>query len=68
MRTILSLMGLDATCYAANSTGGATFVAQNSGLRRYLICMRVSAVDDGTGGAASGGGGSVFGAAGGVIS
>ena len=61
-------MGMGANCYAANSTGGATFVAQNSGLRRYHIWMRLSAVDDGTGGASAGGGGSVFGAAGGVIS
>lgn len=41
--------GMGANCYAANSTGGATFVSQNSGRRRYHIWMRVSAVDDGAG-------------------
>jgi hypothetical protein len=40
-----------AQCYAANSTAGATFVAVNSTLRRYLVWMRISAVDDGAGGA-----------------
>ena len=60
---------MGAACYAANQTGAGTFVAQNSGRRRYHIWMRISALDDGTGGEPSaGGGGSVFGAAGGVIS
>jgi hypothetical protein len=45
----ISLAG--AQCYAANSTAGATFVAVNSTLRRYLIWMRISALDDGAGGA-----------------
>jgi hypothetical protein len=40
-----------AQCYAANSTAGATFVAANSTLRRYQIWMRLSALDDGAGGA-----------------
>ena len=63
------VVGDGITCYAANSTGGVTFVTQNSGLRRYLIWMGISALDDGTGGEPStGGGGSVFGAVGGVIS
>jgi hypothetical protein len=44
-------MGMGAECYAVNSTAGATFVSQNSGRRRYLIWMRVSAVDDGASGA-----------------
>lgn len=44
-------MGLGANCYAANSTAGATFAAVNSGRRRYLIWMRISALDDGGGGA-----------------
>jgi hypothetical protein len=43
--------GMGVNCYAANSTAGATFAVQNSGLRRYQIWMRVSAVDDGAGGA-----------------
>jgi hypothetical protein len=46
--------GLDATCYAANSTAGGTFVAENSGRRRYLIWTRVSHLDDGV---SPGGGG-----------
>jgi hypothetical protein len=43
--------GMGVNCYAANSTAGATFAVQNSALRRYQIWMRVSAVDNGAGGA-----------------
>jgi hypothetical protein len=46
--------GMGAECYAANSTAAATFAAQNSGKRRYLVWARVSALDDG---ASVGGGG-----------
>ena len=42
--------GMGAECYAAISTAGATFAAQNSGKRRYLIWARVCALDDGVGG------------------
>lgn len=42
---------MGAECYAANSTAGATFVAQNSGNRRYLVWVQISALDDGGGGA-----------------
>jgi hypothetical protein len=41
--------GMGAECYAANSTAGATFVAQNSGRRRYLVWVQVSALDNGAG-------------------
>lgn len=39
--------GMGAECYAANSTAGATFSAQNSGKRRYNIWVRICALDDG---------------------
>jgi hypothetical protein len=42
--------GMGAECYAAISTAGATFSAQNSGKRRYLVWARVCALDDGAGG------------------
>ena len=42
--------GMGAECYAAISTAGATFSAQNSGKRRYLIWAHVCALDDGAGG------------------
>lgn len=42
----LKVSGLDATCYAADLTAPSTvFVQQNSGRRRYLISVRVSAID-----------------------
>lgn len=40
-------VGMGAECYAANSTAGATFAAQNSGKRRYGVWARISALDDG---------------------
>ena len=43
--------GMGANCYAANKTGAGNFVSQNTGRRRYLVWMRVCAVDDGAGGA-----------------
>lgn len=46
--------GLDSTCYAAKSTAGAAFAAQNSGLRRGAFWLRISSVDDGAGGGAGG--------------
>lgn len=46
--------GMGAECYAANSTAGGTFAAQNSGKRRYEIAVRISALDDGV---SAGGGG-----------
>jgi hypothetical protein len=39
--------GMGAECYAAISTAAATFAAQNSGKRRYLVWCRISALDDG---------------------
>lgn len=48
--THLRALGLtESSCYAATSTAGATFAAANSGKRRYLIWLRISHVDDGTG-------------------
>jgi hypothetical protein len=44
--------GMGVNCYAANKTGAGAFVSQNSGRRRYLVWMRISAVDDGAGGGA----------------
>lgn len=40
--------GLDSTCYAAKSTGGAAFSAQNSGLRRSMFSVRISQLDSGS--------------------
>lgn len=45
--------GLDSNTYAVLSTAGGAFAQQNSGLRRALMFVRISQVDDGTG---SGGG------------
>lgn len=42
--------GNGAECYAANSTAGATFSKQNSGLRRYHVWALISALDAGGGG------------------
>jgi hypothetical protein len=47
-------LGGGAECYAATSTAGATFAAANSGKRRYLVWVRISALDDGV---SAGGGG-----------
>jgi hypothetical protein len=46
--------GLNSTCYAANSTAGATFGQVVSGVRRYRVWARISALDDGV---SAGGGG-----------
>jgi hypothetical protein len=43
--------GMGANCYAANKTGAGNFVSQNTGRRRYHVWLRVSALDDGAGGA-----------------
>jgi hypothetical protein len=43
--------GMGAECYAANSTAGATFVAQGSGNRRYLAWAQISALSDNAGAA-----------------
>jgi len=47
--------GMGAECYAALSTAGATFVAQNSGKRRASIYVRLGALSDDV--SAGGGGG-----------
>jgi hypothetical protein len=39
--------GLDSTCYAAKSTAGASFSAQNSSKRRSAVFFRVSQIDTG---------------------
>lgn len=58
--------GLDETCYAAKSTGGAFVKSSNAnavlGARRYYIWARLSHVDDGAG--AGGGGMRLVGAGG----
>jgi hypothetical protein len=46
--------GLDETCYAALSAGGATFAPVNAGKCRYAIWVHVSHLDDGASGAAPG--------------
>lgn len=48
----LQAAGLDSTCYAAKSTAGGAFAAQNSGKRRAWMHVRVSGTD--AGGAAGG--------------
>lgn len=45
--TFFKPSGMGAECYAANSTAGATFAAQNSGKRRYHVYARLSALDNG---------------------
>lgn len=52
--------GLGAGCYAAISTAGAAFAAQNSGKRRYLIWAHVCALDDGVSAGGNPFGGSCF--------
>lgn len=42
--------GHGAELYAANSTAGATFAAQNSGRRRYSVYARISSIDIPSGG------------------
>jgi hypothetical protein len=45
--TYFKPQGMGSECYAATSTGGATFAAINSGKRRYNVWARISALDDG---------------------
>ena len=54
----LQINGLGAGTYAAKSTAGAAFAAQNSGKRRMAAWLRVSQVEDGV--VSDGGGRAAF--------